>query len=167
VLDRPHLVCRRERHSSLAAGRRLRRPLAGTDNIGVKQAMGALDRDTLAVLAGRPHGFHVLAGDDAFIAPTTLLGGAGAVAAAAHLRTSQFHALVTAALNGDADNARALAHELLRTIDAGSAEPTPALWKSALAELGVIAHAGVRSPMTPASAAATKALLATIPHPVP
>jgi 4-hydroxy-tetrahydrodipicolinate synthase len=118
--------------------------LAATDNIvGVKQSVGSLDGDTLAVLAGRPVGFHVFTGDDALIAPTTLLGGAGAIAAAAHLRTGRFGALVTAALEGDARTAAALAHELLPTVDAGQV---------------------VRSPMTAAGAAATRSLLATIPR---
>jgi 4-hydroxy-tetrahydrodipicolinate synthase len=140
--------------------------LARSDNIiGVKQAVGALDRDTLAVLAGRPAGFHVLCGDDAFIAPTILLGGSGAIAAAAHLRTGRFRALVTAALAGDAGTAATLAHGLLLTIDAGGAEPSPAVWKGALAELGVIARGDVRPPMTAASPEATAALLATIATP--
>jgi 4-hydroxy-tetrahydrodipicolinate synthase len=140
--------------------------LAHSENvIGVKQAVGALDRDTLAVLAGRPAGFHVLCGDDAFIAPTLLLGGSGAIAAAAHLRTDRFRALVTAALAGDAGTAAALSHELLPTIDAGGVEPSPAVWKAALAELGVVAHGDVRSPMTAASPEATAALLATIARP--
>jgi 4-hydroxy-tetrahydrodipicolinate synthase len=140
--------------------------LAHSDNIiGVKQAVGALDHDTLAVLAGRPPGFHVLCGDDAFIAPTILLGGSGAIAAAAHLRTERFRALVTAALDGDAGTAATFAHELLPTIEAGAAEPSPAVWKAALTALGVIAHGGVRSPMTPAGTVATTALLATIAGP--
>jgi 4-hydroxy-tetrahydrodipicolinate synthase len=142
--------------------------LARTDNIvGVKQSVGSLDRDTLAVLAGRPGGFQIFSGDDALIAPSTLLGGAGAIAASAHLATGRFRSLVTAALEGEAHTAAALAHELLPLVDAGVAEPSPALWKSALAELGAIAHGGVRSPMTPAGAEATKALLATIPGPLP
>ncbi len=41
---------------------------------------------------GIPSGpdFQVLAGDDAFIAPTVLMGGAGAIAAAAHVATPLF-----------------------------------------------------------------------------
>jgi len=140
--------------------------LAATEHIiGVKQAVGTLDRDTLAVLAGRPPGFHVFSGDDAFIAPTTLLGGAGAIAAAAHLRTATFTALVAAALDGDAGTAAALAHELLPIVDAGVAEPSPALWKAALAELGLVAHDGVRPPMTAASTAGTRTLLAAAASP--
>ena len=54
--------------------------LARTPNIvGMKQAVGALDADTLEILAGAPHGFSVLGGDDAFFLPTVLMGGAGAI----------------------------------------------------------------------------------------
>jgi 4-hydroxy-tetrahydrodipicolinate synthase len=69
--------------------------LASTDNVaGLKQAVGALDADTLAVLAGTPEGFAVLGGDDAFLLPTVLMGGAGAIAAASHLATERFVAML-------------------------------------------------------------------------
>ena len=137
--------------------------LAGSAGIvGVKQAVGALDRDTLAVLRDRPTGFHVLAGDDAYIGPVTLMGGAGAITASAHLRTPEFAALVAAGLDGDAATARRLAADLLATVDAGFAEPSPAVLKAALAARGEIACGHVRAPLTAASAGATSALLATL-----
>ncbi len=137
--------------------------LAATPNIvGVKQAVGALDRDTLAVLRDRPPGFHVLAGDDAYIGPLVLLGGAGAIAATAHLRTPEFAALVAGGLAGDVATVRRLAAHLLATVDAGFAEPSPAVFKAALAARGEIASGHVRAPLTAASAAATTALLATL-----
>ena len=53
--------------------------LAAHPNIvGVKQAVGALDADTLEILAGAPDDFSVLGGDDPFFFPTVLMGGAGA-----------------------------------------------------------------------------------------
>ena len=132
--------------------------------VGVKQAVGALDRDTLAVLRDHPTGFHVLAGDDAYIGPLTLMGGAGAIAATAHLRTSEFATMVAAALNGDVATTRRLAADLLATVDAGFAEPSPAVFKAALAARGEIASPAVRAPMAAASAEATAALLATLPQ---
>jgi 4-hydroxy-tetrahydrodipicolinate synthase len=137
--------------------------LAATPNIsGVKQAVGAVDRDTLAVLAARPDGFAVLCGDDAFIAPLTLLGAAGAIAAAAHVRTADFAALVATALAGEVAATAALAHDLLPVVDAGVAEPSPAVWKAVLHAGGRIGTPSVRAPMTPASPAATAALLAAL-----
>ncbi len=42
--------------------------LASTDNVvGLKQAVGGIDTDTLEVLAAAPAGFGVLGGDDAFL----------------------------------------------------------------------------------------------------
>jgi 4-hydroxy-tetrahydrodipicolinate synthase len=137
--------------------------LAHTGNVaGVKQSVGAFDDETLRLLAGAPEGFAVLSGDDSFIAPTVLLGGAGAVAAAAHVRTAAFRQLVDAALAGDARHAAALARSLGPTIDAGIAEPSPAVWKAALCRLGLIDHGGVRAPMTGASPAAADTLVATL-----
>jgi 4-hydroxy-tetrahydrodipicolinate synthase len=130
--------------------------------IGVKQAVGALDRDTVAVLAARRRGFHVLCGDDAYIAPMTLLGGSGAIAASAHLRTADFARLVSAALGADAVTAAALAHDLLPLVDAGFAEPSPAVWKAGLHALGLIGTPAVRPPLTGASSTATATLLAAL-----
>ena len=135
--------------------------LAARPNVaGVKQAVGALDHDTMAVLAARVDGFAVLCGDDAFIAPITLLGGAGAIAASAHVRTGAFAGLVAAALAGDTALAAALGHELLPIVETGFAEPSPAVWKAVLHQQGRIAGPGVRAPLEPASAAAAAALLA-------
>ena len=132
--------------------------------VGVKQAVGSLDRDTLAVLRDRPTGFHVLAGDDAYIGPLTLMGGSGAIAATAHLRTNEFATMVAAALDGDVATTRSLAADLLATVDAGFAEPSPAVFKAVLAARGEIASPAVRAPMVAASAEATAALLATLPQ---
>lgn len=131
--------------------------------VGVKQAVGALDRDTLAVLRDQPGGFQVLAGDDAYIGPLVLMGGAGSVTASAHLRTSEFAALVAAGLHADVATTRALTAELLATVDAGFAEPSPAVFKAALAARGEISSPAVRPPMTGASRVATAALLDTVP----
>ena len=49
--------------------------LAATDGIvGLKQAVGALDVDTLQLLAHAPDDFAVLCGDDAFLLPLLLMG---------------------------------------------------------------------------------------------
>lgn len=129
---------------------------------GAKQAVGALDRDTLAVLRDRPDHFHVLAGDDAYIGPTVLMGGSGAITASAHLRTREFASLVAAALAGDVEATRTTAAGLLAIVDAGFAEPSPAVFKAALAAMREVATGAVRPPMTPASPAATERMLATL-----
>ena len=142
--------------------------LAGTPGIvGVKQAVGALDHDTLELLRRKPPDFQVLAGDDAFIAPTILMGGVGAIAAAAHVCTDLFSRMIEAARCGAGEPAAALAHALLPVVSAGFAEPNPACWKAALHAAGEIATASLRPPMTEASDGATRSLLDAIsraPH---
>ena len=142
--------------------------------VGIKQAVGALDVDTLELLARARPGFQVLAGDDAFIVPTTLLGGAGAIAASSHLCTPLFVEMVAAALAGDHRRAVVLAEAVLPVVTVGFSEPSPAVWKGALARRGEIASDGLRAPMTAASdhvvdellAAADRASLARHPEPV-
>lgn len=134
--------------------------LAGTPGIvGVKQAVGALDHDTLELLRRKPRDFQVLAGDDAFIAPTILMGGVGAIAASAHVCTDLVARMIDAALAGAKDDTATLAHALLPVVTAGFAEPNPACWKAALYAAGEIATAALRPPMSEASNEATQRLL--------
>ncbi len=130
--------------------------------IGLKQSVGSLDRSTLEILAGCSNRLQLLAGDDAFIAPTILMGGVGAIAAAAHLCTPHFAAMVTAGLAGDAERAGELSASLLPVVAAGFAEPNPAVWKAALTTYGEISSATVRRPLTVASTDATQRLLTAV-----
>jgi 4-hydroxy-tetrahydrodipicolinate synthase len=137
--------------------------IASLDNVvGLKQSVGCIDANTLEVLRGAPPDFQVFSGDDAYIVPTILMGGAGAIAAAAHLCTPQFSAMIEAALTGNFAEARLLAELLLPVIVAGFSEPNPALWKAALHHLGEIATPNLRAPMSNASSQATAQLLAVI-----
>jgi 4-hydroxy-tetrahydrodipicolinate synthase len=137
--------------------------VAGTPGIiGVKQAVGALDHDTLDLLRRKPPDFQVLTGDDAFITPTILMGGAGAIAASAHVCTDLFARMIDAARSGATDAAATLAHALLPVVTAGFAEPSPACWKAALHAIGEIATATLRRPMTEAPDEATRRLLDAI-----
>jgi 4-hydroxy-tetrahydrodipicolinate synthase len=122
--------------------------------VGLEQAVGALDVDTLELLARSEPSFQVLSGDDAFIAPTISMGGVGAIAAAGHLCTPWFVELIRSALAGDRNRVRQLAAALLPVVITGFSEPNPAAWKGALARLGQIATDDLRRPLTPASIAA-------------
>lgn len=129
--------------------------LAGTDGIvGVKQAVGALDADTLQLLAQGPADFAVLCGDDAFLLPLLLMGARGAIAASAHLCTERFAALVAAAADGRLDEARAHAEALLPLVLALFAEPSPAVLKALLHDAGRIPTPALRMPLQAASAQA-------------
>jgi 4-hydroxy-tetrahydrodipicolinate synthase len=128
--------------------------LAGTDGIvAVKQAVGAVDADTLQLLAAAPGDFAVLCGDDAFMLPLLLMGARGAIAASAHLCTDRFAALVAAARDGRLDEARADSEALLGLVLALFAEPSPAVLKAMLHDAGRIATPDVRMPLQGASPA--------------
>ena len=80
--------------------------------IGVKHAVGAVDQDTVMMMAARPAGFTVLAGDDVFASPLLALGAAGGILASAHLRTAEFAEMIAAWRAGRAAQARDLGHRL-------------------------------------------------------
>jgi 4-hydroxy-tetrahydrodipicolinate synthase len=130
--------------------------------VGLKQAVGSLDSDTLTLLRNAPPSFSVLAGDDAFIVPTILMGGAGSITASAHVRTPTFVEMVDAARGSDVGRARVLAERLLPVVEAGFVEPNPSLWKAALHRLGEIPTATLRPPMSAASPEALDSLLELI-----
>jgi 4-hydroxy-tetrahydrodipicolinate synthase len=129
--------------------------LAATDNVaGLKQAVGSLDADTLELLASRPDGFAVLGGDDAFLFPTMLMGGAGAIAASSHLHTERTVAMLAAGAAGDVAAGRPHAEALLPLVQALFAEPSPGVIKALLHAEGRIPTPDVRLPLMPASPAA-------------
>ena len=137
--------------------------LAGTGNIaGLKQAVGAVDLDTLEVLAGCPDGFSVLGGDDAYLYPTVLMGGAGTVAASANIATERFVAMIECGLAGKLEEGRAIHESLLPLVKALFAEPNPAVIKGVLHAQGKIPTPDLRLPMTAASDAAVKTALAAL-----
>ena len=124
--------------------------LAATDGIvGLKQAVGAVDIDTLQRLAHAPADFAVLCGDDAFLLPLLLMGAAGAIAASAHLCTERFAALIADAHAGRLDDARAHAEAPLALVLALFAEPSPAVLKAMLHDAGRIATPDVRNAARP------------------
>lgn len=126
--------------------------LAASDNvIGVKQAVGGIDADTLTVLADRPDGFAVLGGDDPYLFPVVLMGGAGAIAASAHLATERFVAMIEHGLAGRLAQGRDHAEALLPLVLALFAEPSPAVIKAVLYAEGRIPTPDVRMPLSNAS----------------
>jgi 4-hydroxy-tetrahydrodipicolinate synthase len=129
--------------------------LAHTENVvGLKQAVGAIDIDTLRVLAEAPPSFGVLGGDDAFLLPLILMGGAGAIAASANVATDRYAAMIDAGLAGDVGAGRLIAEALLPLTAAFFAEPSPAIIKAVLHLQGKIATPDVRMPLANASSAA-------------
>lgn len=137
--------------------------LAATEGIaGVKQAVGGIDADTLSVLAAAPASFAVLGGDDPYLLPVVLLGGAGAISASAHLATERFAAMLGHGLADRVREARPIAESLLPLVLALFAEPSPAVVKAVLHAEGRVPTPDVRLPLGNASPAATAAALAAL-----
>ncbi|HSO95652.1 MAG TPA: 4-hydroxy-tetrahydrodipicolinate synthase [Acidimicrobiia bacterium] len=137
--------------------------LARTPNIiGVKQAVGAIDDGSLQLLAESPAGFAVLGGDDPFMFPLVLLGGAGAISAAAHVCTRRFVEMTECGLAGKVDEGRAHHEALLGVTRACFAEPNPAVFKGVLHAQGLIPTPDVRLPLTNASEGAVQRALEAI-----
>jgi 4-hydroxy-tetrahydrodipicolinate synthase len=132
--------------------------------IGLKQSVGAIDTDTLEILARASHEFATLAGDDAFITPTILMGASGAIAAAAHVCTPLFSAMTACALSGDRKGAIELATALLPVVTIGFSEPNPAAWKGVLARQCRIATGNLRRPMPSATESTVDRLALAVEH---
>jgi 4-hydroxy-tetrahydrodipicolinate synthase len=138
--------------------------LAAIDGIaGVKQAVGGIDGDTLTVLAAARDDFAMLAGDDQFIYPLTLMGARGAIAASAHIATRRFAEMVDAGLAGRVEEGRAHHEALLPLAQALFAEPSPAVIKAVLHAQGRIPTPNVRMPLANASKAAADLALSVTP----
>jgi 4-hydroxy-tetrahydrodipicolinate synthase len=123
--------------------------LAAHPNIvGIKDCGGDPAATQALIADGR---LQVLAGEDAQILATLCLGGVGAIAASAHVRTERFVAMYRAVAERRLDDARRIAQELAPLIRALFAEPNPAPLKALLAHEGLISDE-VRPPLVPASA---------------
>src|SRR5437660_1070991 len=79
--------------------------------------------DTLQLLAAAPPSFGVLGGDDAFLFPLVLMGGAGAIAASANVATDRYAAMIEAGLAGRLTEGRRHTEALLPLTLALFAEP--------------------------------------------
>ena len=96
----------------------------------------------------------VLAGEDVQIFSTVALGGVGAIAAAAHLRTAEFVEVLDLLRSGNLLQAREVWCHLPAHIAAMFAEPNPVSIKAALAGVGLIGKE-LRLPMVAAECAKT------------
>ena len=129
--------------------------LAATHNVaGVKQAVGGIDAETLALLAAAAGRFAILGGDDPFLFPLVLMGAVGAIAASSHVCTGRFAAMIECGLRGEVAEGRRHAEALLPVARALFAEPSPAVIKAVLHAQGRIPTPHVRMPLSDASAAA-------------
>ncbi|MFB6278152.1 MAG: 4-hydroxy-tetrahydrodipicolinate synthase [Salinibacter sp.] len=114
--------------------------------VGIKEASGIEHVNEL--LAHRPDGFGVYAGDDEITLPLLALGGDGAVSVISNALPEQFGALVDAALAGDVDTAREHHQALLPAMRACFLETNPVPIKDVCATQGWM-EPHVRLPLVP------------------
>ena len=124
--------------------------LAGHPRIRAVKDCGGDAGKTLALI--RDGRLQVLAGEDAQIFATVAQGGAGAIAASAHLHTRRFVEVLDALAASDLVRARRAWLPLLPLIEALFAEPNPGPLKAALSARGDCADE-LRAPMGRASGA--------------
>lgn len=127
----------------------LLRLLAADYVIGMKHCAGAIDADTLTLLARSGPDAAILCGDDAYLYPMLQLGAAGGIIAAANIAPAGYTTMVSAVRAGDTALAGTLHEQLLPLVTALYSEPSPSVLKAALAELGLIDDPAVRAPLRP------------------
>ena len=114
--------------------------------IGIKEATGDLKR-AKAILDGVSKDFIVLSGDDPTAVELILLGGKGNISVTANVAPREMADLCNAALEGKADEARAINEKLMPLHKHLFIEANPIPVKWALVEMGLM-HKGIRLPLT-------------------
>jgi 4-hydroxy-tetrahydrodipicolinate synthase len=133
--------------------------LAAHPNIhGIKDCGGDADKTHRLIADGR---LQVLAGEDAQAFGTLCAGGAGAIIAAAHVRTALFVEMARAVQEQRLNDARRLHHALAPVVRLLFAETNPGPLKAWLAAEGLIRNV-LRAPMMAASDALGKALMGAV-----
>ena len=126
--------------------------------VALKDCGGRVEQTEALIADGR---LQVLCGNDNEWFSTRCLGGAGAIAASAHLRTDLFVAFDQALARGDLAGGRALWRRLKPLTVGLFEEPSPGPVKAVLAAQGECANE-LRAPMTTASAALQARLLGLV-----
>ncbi|AOS95622.1 4-hydroxy-tetrahydrodipicolinate synthase [Microbulbifer aggregans] len=123
------------------------RRLAAIGNIvGIKEATGDLER-ARELIETLPEGFAIYSGDDATALELMLAGGHGDVSVTANVAPAAMAQMCAAALQGDAETARAIDQriQILHKVLFVESNPIPVKW--ALREMGHI-DGGIRLPLT-------------------
>ena len=126
--------------------------------VALKDCGGRVEQTEALIADGR---LQVLCGNDNEWFSTRCLGGAGAIAASAHLRTDLFVAFDQALARGDLATGRDLWRRLKPLTLGLFGEPSPGPVKAVLAAQGECANE-LRAPMTAASPALQERLLALV-----
>jgi 4-hydroxy-tetrahydrodipicolinate synthase len=124
--------------------------LSKIDNIiGIKEATGDMQR-AKDILDRCDDDFLLYSGDDATAVELMLAGGKGSISVTANVAVAQLHDMCMLAIQGKADEARAINQQLIPVHDALFVEANPIPVKWALWEMKLIDQ-GIRLPLTPLS----------------
>jgi 4-hydroxy-tetrahydrodipicolinate synthase len=124
--------------------------LAQVDNIvGIKEATGDLER-AKQLIDSAPQDFAIYSGDDATALELILLGGHGDISVTANVAPAQMARMCALALEGNADEARAINDQIKHLHEELFVEANPIPVKWALHQQGLI-DTGIRLPLTPLS----------------
>ncbi|MDR4494242.1 MAG: 4-hydroxy-tetrahydrodipicolinate synthase [Nitrospirales bacterium] len=115
--------------------------------IGIKEGSGSLQQVSDIIAQSKP-GFLVLSGDDPLTLPIMAIGGKGVITVTANVAPKDMATMVSAALKGDYEKARALHYKLSPLFGALFLETNPIPVKAALAMIGKGSEE-VRLPLTP------------------
>lgn len=118
--------------------------------IGLKEAVGTVERRQALLGLGLRKDFLLLSGDDETAREAILAGFAGDISVTANIAPRLMHEMCAAALAGDAARAAALDAQLLPLHQKLFVEPNPIPAKWALQAMGRI-PAGLRLPLVPLS----------------
>ena len=135
--------------SNIAASTTVRLAKEVSTIAGIKEASGNMAQ-CLQILRDKPEEFMVVSGDDNLAMAQIACGMDGVISVAANCFPKFFANMVTAALQNDYYNARALNNMLMQGYDLLFAENNPAGVKAVLAELGLIQNS-LRLPLVPLS----------------
>ncbi|MCY1375943.1 4-hydroxy-tetrahydrodipicolinate synthase [compost metagenome] len=135
------------------------RQLARHPRVVAIKDCGGNPETTLALIADGE--LDVLTGEDSQIFTSLCMGGRGAIAASAHIRTRDFVRLADCVARGELEAAREIFQSLQPLIRLAFAEPNPAPVKSLLALEG-LTRDELRSPMQCSSPGLLQALRAEL-----
>ena len=105
--------------------------------IGVKEASGNLDQ-IMEIIAARPAGFSVLAGDDSVALAINCMGGDGVISVASNLVPAQMSEMIDLVRQGDLEKARRIHYRFLSLMNLNFLESNPIPVKYALSRMGKI-----------------------------
>ena len=115
--------------------------------VGIKEGSGSLQQVSEIIHLSKQD-FLILSGDDPLTLPMMALGGKGVITVTANVAPTDMAHMVSAALNGDYEQARTLHFKLTPLFSALFLETNPIPVKAALALMGKMSEE-VRLPLTP------------------